>query len=201
MHKAEVAEWVLSLVVSQERAAAIVGDLMESDESSGRVSFWCQIARTVVSMLWNGIAGNPRWMLGLAFRGMLVEFGLTFLYFVPLMILQYALFRGLLPERAVSIIRPLSWLASLAAEFQAGRWLARRAPGRELAACLWIAFAWILATGVGGIVYEAYKGQWRFDTVSIVVGGIDPLMYLADLTALTAGAILVRRKSLRVIAG
>src|SRR5579862_9557472 len=71
MHSAQIAEWILSLVTTPERAAATVGDLMENASSQGR--FWFGVLRTAVSLLWREFADDSVHTMGLAFRGLLVQ--------------------------------------------------------------------------------------------------------------------------------
>jgi hypothetical protein len=50
MRNASVAEWILSRVTGPERAASIVGDLIESADSRGGVWFWSSVIRTAFSL-------------------------------------------------------------------------------------------------------------------------------------------------------
>ena len=52
MRKAVVTEWLLSRVVGHDRAAAIVGDLLEVSELRGKLWFWSAFLRIWVSLTW-----------------------------------------------------------------------------------------------------------------------------------------------------
>jgi hypothetical protein len=58
MRKALIAEWVLRRVTTRERAAAIVGDLVEADLPEGSGRFWFSVAGVVISQ-------SSRWALAL----------------------------------------------------------------------------------------------------------------------------------------
>ena len=50
--KAEsIAEWILRRITTRERAAAIVGDMLESEGTRGLLSFWIAVSGVVVSQL------------------------------------------------------------------------------------------------------------------------------------------------------
>ncbi len=119
MRNGAVAEWVLSLVVSPERSAAIVGDLIEG--GSGSVSFWIQIARMFVSMLWRGMAESPWRIAGLALFGLLT--GFWWAYFIALLLAGVTRFSWgiFLNTSALANI-----LLTLAIGFLVGRSIARR---------------------------------------------------------------------------
>ena len=63
MRNAQVAEWILSVVTSPERAAAAVGDLLEN-----AVHEWHVLAlaclRTAVSLTMAGLCGRSRELAG-----------------------------------------------------------------------------------------------------------------------------------------
>jgi hypothetical protein len=55
MHKAPIAEWLLTHVSTSQRASEVVGDLLEQKTSF--IQFWLTIARIWVALTW-------RWILG-----------------------------------------------------------------------------------------------------------------------------------------
>ena len=69
MHSTHLAEWILGLVTSRDRAASTVGDLVEEASSRGAVWFWSGIVRIAASLLWRGVAENPLRLAGVAFIG------------------------------------------------------------------------------------------------------------------------------------
>jgi len=52
MLTASTAEWILCRVTSHERAASIVGDLVEIEEQKGLLWFWLSVAGVVFSLVW-----------------------------------------------------------------------------------------------------------------------------------------------------
>jgi hypothetical protein len=140
--KENVAEWILRLVTTQERASATVGDLLEM--SSGVVRFWASVLSTATSIAWREAWAHPRQTTWLAVRGTLYSFlwvlaGL-FVAFVALFVIGY--FAGLSPAKfdQLGANWPGKTLAFLFGNvwmpFLLGRWIARKAPGREMSVCL-----------------------------------------------------------------
>jgi hypothetical protein len=52
MHKTPIAEWLLARIAGCDRAAAIMGDLLELSATRGRLWFWTAYARTLISLGW-----------------------------------------------------------------------------------------------------------------------------------------------------
>jgi hypothetical protein len=52
MRNVAIAEWILCRLISNERAASIVGDLVEIGERKGALWFWLSFAGVVFSSLW-----------------------------------------------------------------------------------------------------------------------------------------------------
>ena len=139
MHKDRIAEWVLALVTSRERAASTVGDLMEGAATRGGRWFWSSVLRTTASLLWDGFAADPGKMLGLAFRGWLLGLVLLFacflgtvlLFGIPYLIVVVWIIgsRALPGGLARFLIEAAGFGGAMLCQFQVGRWIARRAPG------------------------------------------------------------------------
>lgn len=222
MLKARIAEWILSLVLPPDRAASTVGDWMEDAAERGSLWFWSCIFRTVAAHIWNDFAESPGFMIGLAFRGWLYSLwlimGTYFGFFVAICILvPVALFAGFLAQAVYwqpswghvpKIIGPAFTLAWLGwCQFQTGRWIARRAPGRELAACIASLLTPVIVGNGLALIVEHYWGPEinRFISTHPGPDGGNSLTtfgafyYCLDIF-LVAGALRVRRKSLPVIA-
>ena len=194
MNKGRVAEWVLSLVTSPERAAAVVGDLEE--KRSGPFGFWSGIARIAGSLLWHGFASEWPRMLALGALGMFVETFLTvagIVLFANVIGVLIGVLGGLLLVRSPSppqmlVSQPVvEWIGGglglviyLWAQFTAGRQIARRAPGRELAPCIGVL---LLDYAIGFVLYLIWPSL-----------GI-PMGVLTQIP-LFAGAASVRRRRL-----
>jgi hypothetical protein len=59
MPKANIAERILALVTTGDRAASIVGDLTEGTAARGVFRFWPGVLRTAASLLWRNVAEEP----------------------------------------------------------------------------------------------------------------------------------------------
>jgi len=151
MPDARVAEWVLAQVLPLDRAASTIGDWLEDAIERGPVWFWSCVFRTVLSRIWSDFAKSPGFLVGLALRGWLYAgwllvgtyFGLFLgvCILVPVALLVGYLANQLqwhpswpvhLPGGMLEAVIAQIWIGWC--EFQAGRWIARRAPGKELAA-------------------------------------------------------------------
>ena len=138
MRSVHIAERILALVTTPDRAASTVGDLTEQSATRGMPWFWSGLFRTAASLLWRDVAENPARVTGLAFLCLGVGIGLDLLFAC----LTGIAFSGV----ALSSGHPLHveslgwriWFATpmLVCPLFIGWMLARRAPGREMAACL-----------------------------------------------------------------
>jgi hypothetical protein len=204
MRKARLAELILSLVTSRERASSTAGDLMEEVPARGIFWFWSSVCRTVLSLLWSDFAAEPMYLAGLAFRGFLVSTALLMALMICIVICSavFGVIVGAMGlTRDVSALTPFRWafelagaLVTLATQFQVGRWIARRARGREMAAC--VAFL-IVDMAVTTVVGEALLT--RFVQTPDVQTSVAPLIIrdLVDYIALFAGAVWVRRRLMK----
>jgi hypothetical protein len=167
MHRDRIAEWILAQVTSRERAASTVGDLVETAATRGPAWFWSSVLGTAASLLWRGIATDPRGMLGLAFCGWAVSVGLLVGCMVCLALvvqllaaactaLSHSGYVRLGAESWRLIVRLNSaaavWGVLTLCQFQVGRWIARRVPRRELSACMALLLLqfvlWVFGVGV-----------------------------------------------------
>jgi hypothetical protein len=80
MRSIHIAEGILALVTSRDRAASTVGDLVEEATARGVFWFWSGVLRTAASLLWRAVADRPARMTGLAFRGLAIELSLSLLF-------------------------------------------------------------------------------------------------------------------------
>jgi hypothetical protein len=71
MRNARIAEWILALVTTKDRAAATVGDLME--QSRGAVWFWASVLGTSLSITWKEVKAQPGKMVLIAIVGFLLQ--------------------------------------------------------------------------------------------------------------------------------
>jgi hypothetical protein len=191
MRRASIAEWVLATVTEPARAATIVGDLLEEPSTREGARFWLHVLRSTGSLLWSGFASEPRFMLGLAGRAWLLMLGLQ----VLTVVLAFGLF-GLLGTAFAAVTgrhfvlwaniwKLLNAAIAIWVAYPIGRWVASRAPGREVSAFLAMlvvgaamgcVMAFALATARGNL-------SWGLDLTS-----------LCAQAALLIGALRVRRE-------
>jgi hypothetical protein len=137
MHKDRIAEWILEQVTTRERASSTVGDLMESAATRGTAWFWSNVLRTAGSQVWRGMTADPVFMIGLAFRGLLLNLALSLLCLAGFLFIYGLAYSVLAVDlRKGWIVLGLGLGAVVLAQFQSGRWAGRRAPGRELSSGL-----------------------------------------------------------------
>jgi hypothetical protein len=160
MHKLHIAEQILALVTSSDRAASIAGDLSEEAATRGAAWFWSGVLRTAVSLLWRDVAENPARVTVLAFVGLAIYVGLDLL-FAGLSGFAFfiAAFRsGHAPQ--LSFIGWRIWFLApaLVCPLSVGRMLARWAPGREASACLAYAMAALICGFISMVVAPGSVG-------------------------------------------
>jgi hypothetical protein len=136
MRKIHIAEWILGLVTSRDRAATMVGDLVE-EGARGVAWFWSRILRIAVSFLWRGVTESPVRITGLAFIGLAVDVVASiFLAGASGVLFFFAARNGHQLQLNAVWWTILLDAPTLVMSALIGRMLARWAPGRELAACL-----------------------------------------------------------------
>jgi hypothetical protein len=136
MLNATVAEWILSLVTLRDRAASIVGDLLEEIHARGILFMWLGVLRTAFSFVWRDLAASPLTMGRLAVWGVLANWiiGASFMMLVSISFRE---------SRGSDIEVPSHWALSAAFvlvttlfPFLVGGEVARRSNGREIAAAV-----------------------------------------------------------------
>jgi hypothetical protein len=215
MRNARLAEWILSLVTTPERASATVGDLLEDRVAPGALRFWTAVVLTSLSLLWRDVAESPFRMVRLAVLGIALQLLLSVSLAVGYPVL-YGIFQltwsafvsfdpgpevsrvvgvGLIALTAIT-----GWLFMLLSQFQVGRVLAKRSPGRELAPCV---ATTLLGLAVPALIVMLSGGRAQFPTglpIREVVYGTSLAQFAMSQTpllfALLAGAVRVRRQRL-----
>lgn len=194
MRSTRVAEWVLAQVTSRERAAAVIGDLLEKVPARGQLWFWWSVMTTAVALVWRDVAANPMRMLGLGFAGFLLQFALLFLMavFAFITFLVIGELTHQVPIRLwanyPTVAGVIAWGVMAPIQFSVGRWLARRSPDHELAPC--VAYSLIgLTFSLALSLALAQPGV--LPTLRTIAS--TPLFAVWDLP-LYAGAVSVRRK-------
>ena len=178
--------------------------------------FWGSVARTAFSMLGRDLACAPLSLTGLAFRGTLFGIGLSLLWTVALLACVAVFAIVWVQVRDVvgpgpswlpvqSGLQFLSQTVALAGigwvQYRTGRWMARRAGGREIAACAaYLLFGLAIGIAVG------LTEPWWAPAVESFARNFHPqpqpqavpaawtaLDTLASYVAILAGATRVRR--------
>jgi hypothetical protein len=181
-----IAEWILALVTTEDRAASTVGDLMEDAEARGAPWFWAGVLGTAFAILWRDLRAEPGKMAWLAARAWVFQIICVVGWFV-----LYGLADGFSRQWRRSPGIP-AWsstafqVAGLVISLLAGRWVARRAPGREMVAC----FAFV---AVGTVLGFALDLSIAFFDVNSNVH-FHALGWAAGMLPVFAAAMWVRRR-------
>jgi hypothetical protein len=195
MRSTRVAEWVLAQVTSRERAAAVIGDLLEKVPARGQLWFWWSVVTTAVALVWRDVAASPMRMLRLGFAAFLLQFVLV----LPLSVVAFITFAVIAAVNHrpptvpfapdwPAVVYVVVWCVVALIQFAVGRWLARRSPDHELAPCvaysilgLTFSLAWSLSASQPGALQ-------MIRSVASSAGFV-----VWDLP-LYAGAVSIRRK-------
>jgi hypothetical protein len=183
MHKATVAERILSLAVSPDQAAAMTGDFLEQEDRRPAGWFWYSVIRTLCALSARSLATQPKTLAFLALRGFLF----LFLWQLPVLVCTVMLNINLRPQARDAVFPWLVVISLVMSQFMVGRGVARRSPGRELPA--WLALA-ILETAVNTAIILCTGSGWRTIPLSLAC------FLLYQIPAFT-GATLVRPNSVR----
>lgn len=167
--KDRIAEWILSLAVPMDRAAGMVGDLME-EFGGHRFQFWVYVIRTELAYVLRELIAQPLQLIfgaSLAWLGYLLVGGffafVAYLVLIPAwgMVYFFGHHSGL--ELVADFMKfrldwfpPPDWvfhgIAALikwiVVPFHMGRSLAKRSPGRELVSLVAMLIVWPLIAKV-----------------------------------------------------
>jgi hypothetical protein len=136
MTKGRTAEKILALAIEPGRASDVTGDLLELN-ANGRVWFWPAVFHALISISVVELKTRPRFYLGLAMRGSLVQSGIAIAVTCPYTLGKYFFsYPAYLDRGWFDFIGLVLWIL---APLIAGCWTLRRAPGRRLAVCLALA--------------------------------------------------------------
>jgi hypothetical protein len=214
MRSARGAEWILSQVLPPDRAASTIGDWLEDAAERGPVWFWSSVFRTVLARVWSDIAESPDFMVGLALRGWLYSFWLMVgsyfclflggLILVP--VLLFAVYvahqlhwHPLWPDHVITAVVAQIWIGWC--EFKTGCWIARHAPGKELAAGIAGCVVPTVFLSALGLLAEHFRGAQINGYLASHPGQPSSLPpTLPSEIFLLAGILWSRNKSLRRIA-
>ncbi len=161
MERDRIAEWILSLALPAERAAAVTGDFLEEARERGGFWFWSSVLRTVAGCIWCDVRECPRELISLGVREYFMNLIAMFFYVFVLVLVSSPVvwLMGWVLHRQTP---PLEWgwpaglLAIWFAARRTGRSLSRRVPDRKLAACVVFFFVSQLVPIALGIVIEQF---------------------------------------------
>jgi len=220
MRSAQIAEWILALFLEPDRAAAYTGDLMEEAADHGSIWFWSSVARLAIMRFWYDISESPLHLVSTLMRACILNIALPFAIIaggIILLIVPAILFAGLLTAgfglHLSGATEPVRWIDSIGgialivvAAFYTGRWIARRMPGREIAACFamfvaqplfWnligLVITWIWAGPIEHYILT-HPNPAQSETPRV---GDTGLNYLMTFIGLFVGALKTRSRSLR----
>ena len=185
MRGVRLAEQVLSLFTTPARAASLAGDFLEAAGTRRALWFWSTVLRTALALLWMSFSEAPLALAGVAFLGIFINIGLMLAGVLALFATgEFLLISKILPDAITPVPWGWAWTAAiiaLAVGFTTGRWIGRRAPGREVAGCIAFLLIQMLVAGV-------------VRTTHLMAGTPEPLPPpdLLSLSGLFVGAIRVR---------
>ena len=162
MSRLGIAEWILSLIMPRERAAATVGDLVES--ASGPLNLWVLVARTFFGSFFRQffppaqMAIVAKDFVGTA-AGLSARYALRFLFPVVLLYLVISAWPQWTPAGAIARLFGilLGFAIHLVVPWKTGRIVAERHSGKELPAFVVIC---IVALALSAIS-EALGAPWN----------------------------------------
>jgi hypothetical protein len=144
-------------------AASIVGDLRETASSRSVAWFWWSVLGTAGALVWRGTIADPVRMFSLAFRWTLVIEALEIagVGFMPL-VGDIAININIASMEAKWVVKATVWVAVAAYLLLTvcrGPHDRRRAPGRELSACLALVITqWVVGFAVA-VVLAVIRGN------------------------------------------
>jgi hypothetical protein len=134
MDKGKIAERVLSVAMDPVRAAAVSGDLLEAGGSRNSLWFWSNVFQTFLAIVWRDARARPLFVIGLAVRGAVVQCAICFSVALP--IVELTVSHQSLAQKHPLWFIPFGLVYDIFAPYYAGRWVAKRSLGKELAICV-----------------------------------------------------------------
>jgi hypothetical protein len=184
MFKADIAEWILSMTTTPERATATAGDLLQESSTRGSLWFWSNLLGAAASLVWRAWVAEPLYLTGLAVRAFLLQAAFLVAAGAGAVLIAAAMIARTIPEDirvpggevGFSVYSAFGgWLilgivlCFAICQYLLGKYLARRAVHREWAAYLtflilnrvfWTAVSlWLrLPTGAGLLLIAFFTG-------------------------------------------
>jgi hypothetical protein len=191
MFKASLAEELLSLLMTEERAESIVGDLAEEARREGRVWYWCSVAGVSSAMFFKAFGGARTRTLGFLVAG----FALWLAFYTLIRVVGAVV--GLAPLIAATGSGAQAWAtylylaATLAlSSFCAGLALGPRTVAEGVNATAPLAMFWAAAAVVLPVL-DCIQGTASWNCLLVYVAGV-PALYMLPLLA---GGAFVRHRA------
>jgi hypothetical protein len=203
MCKGSIAEWILSLATTRDRATSTAGDLLEEAAFRGVCWFWVSLLRATISLVWQAWVNDPVRMAGLALGAcffelafMLVAGGLVLLGGMAIQGTVQMLWGNVfgLTIHSYTAAAAVLWVATSIWQFFVGGWLGRHSPGRELAACL----AYLVVERVLNMTLVLFVPLSAVHYTSLDVT-LAVAAYVVSTMLVVAGAARVRAESAPVV--
>jgi hypothetical protein len=190
MPKPDLAERILILVMAPERAAPIVGDLMEDAPVRGNLWFWANVLRAALAFLWLQFTADYSRLYRLALQGLAIAVvldsafnGLGLPWLVKTLF-PHGFYQS---DFRLTVIVLVMTAKQFLVPFFVGLWVAWRAAGRELAVCLSLT----LAAYVGRLSFVlVWNYYFKFHLPVLELG------FPYFLGGALLAAIIMRRKAL-----
>ena len=123
MRSIRIAEWILELSMTRERAEAVAGDLRETER--GALWFWRSVIATMIASVWSDVRSAGWLLTGSAVLGLITAFA------AESIILWVSL------QRSQAFAHRMNGVTDALVGLFVGRWVAQRCRGHELGA--WVA--------------------------------------------------------------
>ena len=171
-----MAEWILRLVLSRERATAAVGDLLEDSEGREPSWFWTSLGWTVACTIWRetqthglrlaGVAAASFFLL--AILSLCANLAAWFAWEMVHFTRDHTGLELLFPGDSLALDVP-AWVTLLILRtlvpFEVGRWAARHARNRELS-------AWFVMMLLWPVLADVTKSPYDFAVIQFSLLGI-----------------------------
>jgi hypothetical protein len=195
MDKEKFAERLLSMAMEPAQAASVVGDLLEASSSRNVIWFWTNVFQTFAATIWRDVKAQPLFIVRVAAYGMLAQIGLGMIVAMACALVIFVASRFIPHLVGYAWAYPLFFVSQLLPPFYAGRWIALKSSGKDVAICV--------AMTVGmPVVFDSINALLVWGVPLLSTNFAIPELYsrwwdwtdIVRLVACVAGAALVRRR-------
>lgn len=140
MRRDSLAQLILSLATTPDRAASTIGDLVEESSTRGSLWFWSNVLSTACSLCWRDFCSAPLRMLGLGLWGYFAALFWGIAPLAPIGLLVLVVRPNPNPPTNPLLVVPLLVASEIFGALMAGCEVAKSSRGRELAAAFSVTF-------------------------------------------------------------